>query len=136
MLQNISLRLARNPEHPEGSPLHGYDIVAPLDPAGHLDAESWRKARDRCRVRRIRDGEPTRHGRLVHRAGGADGATWVIDYDDRTSADDEACYASTRTASSKASTCPSATTRGAADLRGHARGKGLNDEQTEIHSSF
>ena len=74
MLQNISLRLARSAEHPEGSPAHGYDIVAPLDPAGHLDAEGWHKARDRCRVRRIWNGEPVRHGRLVHRAGGADGA--------------------------------------------------------------
>ncbi len=92
MLQNISLRFARNPEHPEGSALDGYDLVAPLDSAGHLDPESWRKARDRCRVRRLRAGEPARHGRLVHRAGGAHGATWVIDYDDRTSADDEAGY--------------------------------------------
>jgi hypothetical protein len=92
MLQTIALRLARSPEHPQGSSRHGYDIIAPLDPSGHLDAESWRKARDRCRVRRIWDGEPVRHGRLVHRAGGADGATWIIDYDDRTTTDDEAGY--------------------------------------------
>ena len=92
MLQNISLRLARSPGHPEGSSQHGYDIVAPLDGTGHLDADGWRKARDRCRVRRIRAGEPVRHGRLVHRAGGANGATWLIDYDDRTTADDEPGY--------------------------------------------
>ena len=92
MLQNISLRLARSAEHPEGSPAHGYDIVAPLDPAGHLDAEGWHKARDRCRVRRIWNGEPVRHGRLVHRAGGADGATCIFDYDDRTITDDESGY--------------------------------------------
>src|SRR5829696_4411205 len=92
MLQTISLRLARSPKHPEGSALYGYDIIAPLDASGHLDAEGWRKARDRCRVRRFEAGEPVRHGRLVHRAGGAEGATWVIDYDDRTSADDEAGY--------------------------------------------
>ena len=33
-----------------------------------------------------------RHGELVHRPGGANGATWIVDYDDRTSADDEAGY--------------------------------------------
>ena len=75
MLRNISLRLARSREHPNGSSLHGYEIVAPLDASGHLDVEGWRKSRDHCRVRRIWAGEPVRHGRLVHRAGGADGAT-------------------------------------------------------------
>jgi len=92
MLQNISLRLARSPDRPQGSSNHGYDIVAPLDASGHLDPEGWRKARERCRVRRIRAGKPVRHGRLVHRAGGASGATWLIDYDDRTTADDEPGY--------------------------------------------
>ena len=29
---------------------------------------------------------------FVHRAGGANGATWIVDYDDRTTADDEAGY--------------------------------------------
>jgi hypothetical protein len=43
-------------------------------------------------VRRIWDGEPVRQGLLVHRAGGLDGATWIIDYDDQTTADDEAGY--------------------------------------------
>lgn len=33
-----------------------------------------------------------RHGRLVHRAGGLGGATWMIDYDDRGNDDDEACF--------------------------------------------
>src|SRR5215204_3576641 len=92
MLQNISLRLARSPQYPQGSSLHGYDIIAPLDETGHLAAESWREARDRCRVRRIWVGEPVRHGLLVHRAGGLDGATWIINYDDQTTADDEAGY--------------------------------------------
>jgi len=43
-------------------------------------------------VRRFWSGEPTRYGRLVHRAGGEGGATWLIDYDDRTTADDEPGY--------------------------------------------
>ncbi len=92
MLKKISLRLARSPEHPEGSDRHGYDIIAPLDAAGRLDSEAWRDLRDRCRVRRIWAGEPDRHGRLVHRPGGADGATWFIDYDDRSRLDDEAGF--------------------------------------------
>lgn len=92
MLHTVSLRLARSHEHPEGSTRHGYEMIAPLDADGHLDAEEWRDARDRCRVRRLWAGEPDRHGRLVHRAGGAGGARWIIDYDDRSTADDEAGY--------------------------------------------
>lgn len=92
MLQTISLRLARSHEKPEGSARHGYEIVAPIDAAGRLDPDEWRKMRERCRVRRIWAGEPDRHGRLVHRPGGAGGATWIIDYDDRTAADDEAAF--------------------------------------------
>jgi hypothetical protein len=33
-----------------------------------------------------------RYGMLVHRAGGAGGATWVIDYDPRRTTDDEPGY--------------------------------------------
>lgn len=83
MLHTVSLGLARSHEHPEGSTRHGYEMTAPLD------AEEWRDARDRCRVRRLWAGELDRHGRLVHRAGGA---RWIIDYDDRSTADDEAGY--------------------------------------------
>ena len=89
MLHNISLRLARSHDYPDGSDRHGYEITAPLDAEGQLDATSWREVRDRCRVRRIWAGAPERRGRLVHRAGGAGGATWIIDYDDRSREDDE-----------------------------------------------
>ncbi len=92
MLQNISLRLARGHGHPEGSNHYGYEIIAPLDSSGHLDTETWRQRRDQCRVRRIWAGEPDRHGRLIHRSGGANGATWIIDYDDTSTVDDEAGY--------------------------------------------
>ena len=37
-------------------------------------------------------GEPDRQGWLVHRAGGSGGATWLIDYDRDTQADDETGY--------------------------------------------
>jgi hypothetical protein len=62
MLQNISLRLARSPERPAGSARHGYEITAPLDKNGHLDAAEWRHWRDRCRVRWIWAGEPDPRG--------------------------------------------------------------------------
>jgi hypothetical protein len=52
-LKRIVLHLARSKEHPEGSSRHGYDLVAPLDAAGRLDAHAWREARARCRVRRF-----------------------------------------------------------------------------------
>lgn len=92
MLYPVTLTLARCPDYPDGSAGRGYEIVAPLGPKGHLDTTLWREARGHCRVRRFWAGEPDRHGRLVHRAGGDGGATWLIDYDDRTTADDEPGY--------------------------------------------
>lgn len=91
-LHHIILTLARCPEHPDGSAGRGYEIVAPLGPDGRLDAALWHTTRDYCRVRRFWTGEPDRHGRLAHRAGGEGGATWLIDYDDRTDADEEPGY--------------------------------------------
>lgn len=91
-LQRVTLTLARCPEHPDGSAGRGYEIVAPLGPDGRLDATLWRETRDRCRVRRFWIGERDRHGRLVHRAGGDGGATWLIDYADWTNEDDEPGY--------------------------------------------
>lgn len=88
----ITLHLARTPGHPDGSVRHGYQIHAPLDASGHIDAEAWQASRALCRVRRFWAGEPDRHGWLVHRAGGAGGATWCIDYDDARSEDDEFGY--------------------------------------------
>ena len=82
MLCHITLHLARTPEYPEGSASHGYEIVAPLNREGHLNANLWQKARRRCHVLRFWAGEPDRIGRLIHKAGGQGGATWVIDYDD------------------------------------------------------
>jgi len=92
MLQRITLHLARNQEFPEGSPECGYEIIAPLDEAGRLDAEAWKKVRDRCRVRRFWAGDEDQMGQLVHDAGGAGGATWKIDYDPGAFGEDEAGY--------------------------------------------
>lgn len=84
-LMRIRLELARCPEFPEGSRHHGYDFAAPLDDAGRLDAEEWRKTRERCRVRRFWAGQKDEIGHLVHRRGGS----WAFDYDPKSSADDE-----------------------------------------------
>jgi hypothetical protein len=62
-----------------------------LDEEGHLDIEAWRHERGRCIVRRF-DTEGDRLGLLRHRAGGASGATWIIDYDQRSSEDDGPGY--------------------------------------------
>lgn len=91
-LRRVTVALARCPEHPEGSAGRGYELMAPLGPDGRLDAALWRETRDLCRVRRFWTGERDRHGWLVHRAGGAGGATWLIDYEDWTNEDDEAGY--------------------------------------------
>jgi hypothetical protein len=92
MLQRITLTLARTKEYPEGSTRIGYEILAPLDGDGRLDAEAWSARRKECRVRRFRPGEPDGHGVLMHRAGGAEGATWTIDYNAERADDDEVGY--------------------------------------------
>jgi len=76
-LMSIHLTLARDPEFPEGSEAHGYDFVAPLDQSGHLDADEWRKTRDKCRVRRFWNGDADELGHLIHTRGRA----WVFHYD-------------------------------------------------------
>nr|WP_246504896.1 hypothetical protein [Microvirga antarctica] len=84
--------MARSKDFPEGSAHRGYEITAPLDGAGLLDQESWATQRSQCRVRRFWDDEAPRQGVLVHRAGGAGGATWMIDYDQDRTGDEEPGY--------------------------------------------
>lgn len=87
-LSRIVLHLARDKGFPEGSRRHGYEIVAPLDASGHIDAAGWRAARNRCRIRRFWAGEDE-FGRLVHTRGGS----WAFHYDDSEDpADDEVGY--------------------------------------------
>ncbi len=90
VLKRIRLNLARSKEFPEGSALHGYEFVAPLDQAGHIDLALWKQHRDHCRVRRFW-GREEEAGRLVHRPGGK-GGVWIFDYVPGTSEDDEAGY--------------------------------------------
>lgn len=79
-ISHIILRLARTKDFPEGSSRRGYDIRAILDAAGHLDDDIWRHHRTAFSVQRFWDDEPVRHGMLVHRPGGAGGATWTVHY--------------------------------------------------------
>lgn len=87
-LKQIRMNLARSPEHPTGSPLHGYEFVAPLDSDGHIDAAAWKECRQHCRVRRFWGQEEDDLGHLVHRPGGS----WAFIYDIAGDEDDEAGY--------------------------------------------
>lgn len=88
-LKRVTIHLARAPEFPEGSSRFGYDIIAPLNRDGHLDARLWRENRAACTVRRFRPGEDDRFGMLVRKPGGSGGATWTIDYNSAITDDDE-----------------------------------------------
>jgi len=74
--RQIRIELAREKGHPDGAHNIAYAIVAPLDDDGHIDTESWRHHREACRVARLRPGEATVHGHLVHRRGGS----WAFEY--------------------------------------------------------
>jgi hypothetical protein len=86
------LHLARSKDHPAGSAVHGYELVAPITPAGHIDTAAWKAQRERCRVRRFWQGEADQEGVLVHKPGGSEHARWVFDYDRNREDDDETGY--------------------------------------------
>jgi len=90
--QWVTLHLARGPGFPEGSARHGYHLHVPLGADGRIDGAAWRHDAERGIVVRFSPEEGTRLGWLEHRPGGVDGATWVIDYDESTTTDDEAGY--------------------------------------------
>jgi len=89
MLKRIRLELARDHDHPGGSPAIGYEFTAPLNDAAKIDADEWHKQRDKCRVRRFRPGEADDIGHLVRKPGGS----WAFHYDiDSDEEDDESGY--------------------------------------------
>jgi hypothetical protein len=90
--KRIRLHLARSKEFPSGSPHHGYELIAPLDAKGHIDAKLWESHRANCGVRRFWEGEDDRVGHLVHKPGGSEHARWVLDYDPKRLDDDETGY--------------------------------------------
>ena len=75
-LMLVRLELARTREFPEGSPRHGYELVAPLDASGHLDPKGWKAMHQACTVRRFWADEAEEHGLLMHRRDGK----WVFSY--------------------------------------------------------
>ena len=77
LLRHVHLELARDRDHPSGSPRHRYEFIAPLDKGGHILAEAWKLTRERCRVKRVAGDEPAEVGHLVHKPGGA----WAFHYD-------------------------------------------------------
>lgn len=86
-LCRVRLELAREPAHPAGSPRHGYDLVAPLDEEGRLDAALWAKKRQACTVHRFWEGEPPRDGHLTHL-----GDHWRFHYPGDDIEDDDPIY--------------------------------------------
>jgi hypothetical protein len=90
--KRIRLHLARSKDFPSGSSRHGYELVAPLDAQGHIDAVLWKAHRDRCRVRRFWGSEGDQLGVLTHKPGGDEHARWIFDYDQSRVDDDEVGY--------------------------------------------
>jgi hypothetical protein len=78
-LSHIGLEPAPGPHETPADAVYGF--VAPLDSNGMIDQEAWKQDRARCFVHRIEQGGSVRHGLLVHRPGGASGATWAFDYE-------------------------------------------------------
>lgn len=80
-LKKVTLHAARSKEFPEGSARHGYEFVAPLTETGRIDLEAWKAHRGECFVHRFWGDEPPQRGLLIHRPGGAGGATWAFEYE-------------------------------------------------------
>ena len=91
-MRKIRLERARAKGHPQGEAGEGYDLVAPLDDSGHISLEGWRSQRALCFVHRLEGGDIVERGVLAHRAGGPGGATWIFDYDPRSSGEEEVGY--------------------------------------------
>jgi len=84
--RRIRLELAREPRHPEGDARIGYTVIAPLDAEGRLDAETWRRFKQECRVVRFRAVEDNNEeGYLRRRPGGS----WAFHYDFEDGAEDD-----------------------------------------------
>jgi hypothetical protein len=91
-MRKIVLEEARAKGAPAGPGVHAYEFVAPLDEAGFINLEAWKKERVRCFVHRLEHRKIVERGLLVRRAGGVGGATWAFDYELGTTEDEEAGY--------------------------------------------
>lgn len=74
--RHVRLVLAREKDHPAGDQRMGYDFLIPLTDEGRIDASLWKRCQSACRVRRFRDDEQDRIGRLRRKPGGQ----WYVDF--------------------------------------------------------
>lgn len=87
-LNQVVLRLARNPGFPDGDDNQGYVIVAPLDADDRLDPVAWRANRKLCTVVRFKPGEARdADGFLTH-----SGSHWFFHYDEVEEGEDEPVF--------------------------------------------
>ena len=86
--RKIRLELARERGHPDGDRHIAYTLVAPLDAALRIDAETWKEHRDAARVVRQRPHEPDQAGHLIRTPNGA----WAFHYDAHGGKPDESGY--------------------------------------------
>jgi hypothetical protein len=85
----IRLERARDHDHPEGDSKTAYIMIAPIDTESRIDADTWRKHKEACRVVRKRPDRDDNLGHLVH---GSDGS-WRFHYDVAgPSADETGCH--------------------------------------------
>lgn len=86
--RHVRLLLAREQGHPDGEADHGYDILMPLTPDGHIDGDVATAHKANCRVRRFRPGEADAIGVLARGPGGH----WAVDYPGTGSHNDEPAF--------------------------------------------
>jgi hypothetical protein len=71
------LELAPSQDFPKGSTSHGYEIVAPINKDGRIDASTWSGLQDKCRTVRFWGEAPKEEGLLRHA-----GTAWRFDKTD------------------------------------------------------
>lgn len=76
--KRVRLELGRSEAFPNGSRMHGYDVVAPLDADGGIGEAAWRENPMRASVKRFWQGEAERRGALELTTDGA----WAFDFAD------------------------------------------------------
>ena len=84
-MKQIRMELARDQDFPQGSRLHGYTLIAPLDNMDRIDAAEWKANREKCRVTRFWGSDEHEVGHLVRKPGGA----WAFHYDIHGNEDDD-----------------------------------------------
>jgi hypothetical protein len=84
MMMKIRLELGRTDDFPSGDPNRGYEFVAPLTEAGHIDAAEWKTQKDACLVRHFVNGETVESGHLARVGRG-----WRFEYGSHTHENEE-----------------------------------------------